>query len=81
MQGRDTERRLEQRDAQRRPARDLQALRRQDVDAALRAAVPLHFANYNFVRVHRSLRVTPAMEARASDRLWSLDELAERTSE
>ena len=29
----------------------------------LRAAVSLHFAHYNFVRVHRTLRVTPAMEA------------------
>lgn len=46
----------------------------------LRAAVSLHFAHYNFVRVHRSLRVTPAMEAGVSDRLWSLDELVERTS-
>lgn len=46
----------------------------------LRAAVSLHFAHYNLVRVHRSLRVTPAMEARVSDRLWSLDELVERTS-
>jgi hypothetical protein len=46
----------------------------------LRAAVSLHFAHYNFVRVHRTLRVTPAMEARVSDRLWSLDELVERTS-
>jgi hypothetical protein len=46
----------------------------------LRAAVSLHFAHYNFVRVHRSLRVTPAMEASVSDRLWSLDELVERTS-
>lgn len=46
----------------------------------LRAAVSLHFAYYNFVRVHRTLRVTPAMEARVSDRLWSLDELVERTS-
>ena len=47
----------------------------------LRAAVSLHFAHYNFVRVHRRLRVTPAMEARVSDRLWSLDELVERTNE
>ena len=46
----------------------------------LRAAVSLHFAHYNFVRVHRTLRVTPAMEARVSDRLWSLDELVERTT-
>jgi IS1 family transposase len=46
----------------------------------LRAAVSLHFTHYNFVRMHRSLRVTPAMEAGVSDRLWSLDELVERTS-
>jgi hypothetical protein len=46
----------------------------------LRAAVSLHFAHYNFVRVHRTLRVTPAMEAGVSDRLWLLDELVERTS-
>jgi hypothetical protein len=46
----------------------------------LAAAVSLHFAHYNFVLVHRSLRVTPAMEARVSDRLWSVDELVERTS-
>src|SRR3989454_12630437 len=46
----------------------------------LQAAVSLHFVHYNFVRVHRTLRVTPAMEARVSDRLWSLDELVERTS-
>jgi len=44
----------------------------------LRAAVSLHFAHYNFVRVHRTLRITPAMEAGVSDRLWSLDELVER---
>jgi len=46
----------------------------------LQAAVSLHFAHYNFVRVHRSLGVTPAVETRVSDRLWSLDELVERTS-
>jgi len=46
----------------------------------LRAAVSLHFAHYNFARVHRSLRVTPAMEARVTGHLWSLDELVERTS-
>lgn len=46
----------------------------------LRAAVSLHFAHYNFVRVHRTLRVTPAMEAGVSERLWTLDELVERTS-
>jgi hypothetical protein len=46
----------------------------------LTAAVSLHFAHYNFVRVHRTLRVTPSMEAGVSDRLWSIDELVERTS-
>ena len=46
----------------------------------LRAAVSLHFAHNNFARVHRTLRVTSAMEARVSNRLWSLDELVKRTS-
>jgi len=32
--------------------------------------------HYNFVRVHRTLRVTPAMAAGVSDRLGSLEELA-----
>jgi IS1 family transposase len=45
----------------------------------LQAAVALHFAHYNFVRVHKSLRVTPAMAAGVSDTLWSLEELVERT--
>ena len=45
-----------------------------------RAAVALHFAHYNFVRLHRTLRITPAMAARVSSRLWSLEELVERTS-
>lgn len=47
----------------------------------LKAAVNLHFAHYNFVRQHRSLRVTPAMAAGVSDRLWTLEELVEQTSE
>jgi len=46
----------------------------------LKAAVSLHFAHYNFVRLHRSLRITPAMAAGVSDRLWTLEELVERTS-
>ena len=41
----------------------------------LRAAVALHFAHYNLCRVHQTLRVTPAMEAGVTDRVWSLDEL------
>lgn len=39
-------------------------------------AVALHFMYYNFGRVHKSLRVTPAMEAKISDHVWSLEEIA-----
>jgi hypothetical protein len=39
------------------------------------AANALHFAYYNFCRVHQTLRVTPAMEARLTDHVWSLEEL------
>ena len=46
----------------------------------LRAAVSLHFAYYNFVRLHRTTRVTPAMAAAVSDRLWTLEELVAQTS-
>ena len=41
----------------------------------LKAALNLHFAWYNFCRVHSSLRVTPAMEARITDHAWSVSEL------
>ena len=44
----------------------------------LEAAVALHFAHYNFIRLHRSLRVTPAMAADVTDRLWSMEEMIER---
>ena len=45
-----------------------------------RAAVALHFAHYNLVRLHKTIRCTPAMAAGVSDRLWSVEELVERTS-
>jgi IS1 family transposase len=41
----------------------------------LKAAVALHFAHYNFVRVHNTLRVTPAMEAGVTNRLWTISDL------
>ncbi len=41
----------------------------------LRAAIALHFAYYNYCRVHSSLRVTPAMEAGITDHVWSIAEL------
>lgn len=43
----------------------------------LKAAVALHFAHYNFCRIHKSLRMTPAMRAGVTDRLWDLSELVE----
>jgi hypothetical protein len=40
-----------------------------------KAAVALHIAFYNFSRPHEALRVTPAMEARLTDHVWSIEEL------
>ncbi len=40
------------------------------------AAVALHFMHYNFVRIHQTLRVTPAMAAGVTDRLWSIEDIA-----
>ena len=42
----------------------------------LEHAVALHFMYYNFGRVHKTLRVTPAMEAGVSDHIWTLEEIA-----
>jgi IS1 family transposase len=39
------------------------------------AAVAIWFAYYNFCRVHQTLRVTPAMEARVSDHVWTVEEM------
>ena len=41
----------------------------------LKAALALHFWHYNFCRIHSTIRVTPAMEAGITNRLWSLGEL------
>ena len=41
------------------------------------AAVIVWFTFYNFCRVHKSLRVTPAMEAKITDHIWSVRELLE----
>ena len=41
----------------------------------LEAAVALHFMNYNFCRIHQTLRCTPAMEAGVADHVWSLEEI------
>jgi len=40
-----------------------------------RNSLALHFAHYNFCRIHQTLRVTPAMEAGLTDHVWELTEL------
>jgi len=39
-------------------------------------AVSLHFMYYNFARIHKTLRVTPTMEAGVADHIWTLEEIA-----
>ena len=41
----------------------------------LKAAVALHFAYYNFCRIHQSLRVTPAMQAETCDIILKIEAL------
>lgn len=43
----------------------------------LKAACALHFAHYNFCRVHSSLRVTPAMAAGLTNEVWPLSTLVD----
>lgn len=38
-------------------------------------AISIYFMHYNFARVHQTLRVTPAVEARVSDHVWTLEEI------
>jgi IS1 family transposase len=40
-------------------------------------AVALHYMFYNFARIHKTLRVTPAMEAGIADHVWSIEEIAD----
>jgi len=39
-------------------------------------AISLHYMFYNFSRIHKSLRVTAAMEAGVADHVWSMEEIA-----
>jgi len=43
------------------------------------AMVAIHFMHYNFARIHKSLRVTPAMAAGITDHVWTLEEIAALT--
>jgi len=40
-------------------------------------ALAIYFVFYNFVRIHKTLRMTPAMAAGVADKLWSMGDLAE----
>ena len=40
-----------------------------------RRAIALYFIDYNFGRVHQTLRVTPAMEAGVANHVWSVEEI------
>ena len=42
-------------------------------------AIALHFVYYNFVRIHKSLRVTPAMEAGLTKKLMSIEDMVRLT--
>ena len=41
------------------------------------AAVALSYFSYNFIRIHRTLKETPAMAAKVTDRLWDVSDLVE----
>jgi len=45
------------------------------------AAISLHFMYYNFVRIHQTLRITPAMAAGVTDRLWSISDIVDLLDE
>lgn len=44
-------------------------------------AIALYFAFYNFCRIHKTLKVTPAMAAGITDRLWSLEDIVAKIDE
>ena len=39
-------------------------------------ALALYFVWYNFARLHKTLRVTPAMEAGLADQAWTMEDMA-----
>jgi hypothetical protein len=41
-------------------------------------ALALYFASYNFCRIHKTLRMSPAMAAGITDRLWSMEDIIAR---
>lgn len=45
-----------------------------------RAALALHFAVYNFCRIHGTIKTTPAVAAGLTDHVWTLEELLTKAS-
>ena len=41
------------------------------------AAIALHYMHYNFCRIHKTLRVTPAMAAGVADKVWDIKDIVE----
>jgi hypothetical protein len=41
------------------------------------AATALNYFSYNFIKIHRTLRTSPAMAAGVTDRLWSVEDLVD----
>ncbi len=39
------------------------------------AMLAIHYMHYNFARIHKTLRVTPAMEAGVSTHVWTIEEI------
>ena len=40
-----------------------------------KAMIALHYMHYNFSRIHKTLRATPAVEAGKAEHVWSLEEI------
>ncbi len=39
-------------------------------------ALALYFVHYNFCRIHKTLKTTPALQSGIADRLWSMADIA-----
>lgn len=57
------------------PARFARLPNHKDCGIRLKAASAVYFAWYNFCRTHRTIRCTPAMEAKITDHICSIEEL------
>jgi hypothetical protein len=38
-------------------------------------AVTIYFMHYNFVRIHQTLKISPAMAAGVTDKLWEMSDM------